>query len=328
MSTPNTMLAAVLTEANGAFEIRQLPTPVPAAGQVLVRIHASGVNPLDTKIRSGVAVHAHHPLPAVLGMDLSGVVAAVGDGVTGFQVGDEVYGMATGIGGLQGSQAEYAAVDADFLALKPSNLSFIQAAALPLSIITAWEGLVDHARIAEGQTVLVQGGAGGVGHVAVQIAAAHGAQVFATVSPADFDLIKSYGATPIDRNLSVADLVTQFSGGEGFDIVYDTVGGAQIDAAFESVRPRGHVTSALGREAHNLAPLSLRGATYSAVFTLLPLLTGKGRRHHGDILRAAAKLAEDGRLAPRLNPQHFGLADLADAHDAVRSAKGKVVVAI
>ncbi len=330
MSPPNTMLAAVLTEANGAFEIRQLPTPVPAAGQVLVRIHASGVNPLDTKIRSGVAVHARQPLPAVLGMDLSGVVAAVGDGMTDFQVGDEVYGMATGIGGLQGSQAEYAAVDADFLALKPHNLSFVQAAALPLSIITAWEGLVDHARIAEGQTVLVQGGAGGVGHVATQIAAAHGAQVFATVSPADFDLIKSYGATHIDRNLPVADLVAKFSGGEGFDIVYDTVGGALIDTAFESVKLRGHVTSALGREAHNLAPLSLRGATYSAVFTLLPLLTGKGRRHHGDILRAAAKLADAGKLTPRMSAQTYTLSTLADAHEAVKSgtAKGKVVITI
>ena len=328
MSTPNTMLAAVLTEANGSFEIRELPRPAPKAGEVQVRVNASGVNPLDTKIRSGVAVHARQPLPAVLGMDLAGVVTAVGDEVSDFRIGDEVYGMATGIGGLQGSQAEYASVDADFLALKPSNLSFIQAAALPLSIITAWEGLVDHARIAEGQTVLIQGGAGGVGHVAVQIATAHGAKVFATVSPADFALIESYGATPVDRNLAVADVVAQFSGGEGFDIVYDTVGGALIDAAFESVKLRGHVTSALGREPHNLAPLSLRGATYSAVFTLLPLLTGKGRRHHGDILRATAKLAEDGKLTPRMNAQSFGLDDLAAAHDAVRSAKGKVVVTI
>ena len=205
MSNPSQMRAARLNEANGPFVVTQVVRPVPAAGQVLVRIHASGVNPLDTKIRAGVAGHARQPLPAVLGMDLAGVVAEVGDGVTDFKVGDEVYGMATGIGGLQGSQAEYAAVDADFLALKPKTLSFVQAAALPLVVITAWEGLVDNARIAAGQTVLVQGGAGGVGHVATQIAKAFGAEVFATVSPADFDLIRSYGATPIDRDLSAAD---------------------------------------------------------------------------------------------------------------------------
>ncbi len=323
------MRAALLTTAQADFIVTDLPTPVPRAGEVLVRIKASGVNPLDTKIRAGVAAHARQPLPAVLGMDLAGGVEAVGDGVTTFRPGDAVYGMATGIGGLQGSQAEYAAVDADFLALKPETLDFRQAAALPLVVITAWEGLVDNARLQPGQTVLVQGGAGGVGHVAVQIAKAFGARVFATASKGDFDYLASIGATPIGRDMPVTDYVAQYTDGEGFDIVYDTVGGAAIDAAFEAVKVRGHVTSALGREAHNLAPLSLRAATYSAVFTLLPLLTGKGRKHHGDILRDIARLANAGKLVPRIDPRHFGLDDLTAAHAAVTSKPaGKVVIDI
>ncbi|MGN6209922.1 zinc-dependent alcohol dehydrogenase family protein [Asticcacaulis sp.] len=323
------MRAALLTAAQADFTLADLPIPEPKAGEVRVRIRASGVNPLDTKIRAGVAAHARQPLPAVLGMDLAGVVEAVGDGVTAFKPGDEVYGMATGIGGLQGSQAEYAAVDADFLALKPAALDFRQAAALPLVVITAWEGLVDHARLQPGQTVLVLGGAGGVGHVTVQIAKAMGAKVFATASQKDFDYLASIGATPIDRDMPVADLVAQYTGGEGFDIVYDTVGGPAIDMAFEAVKVRGHVTSALGRETHNLAPLSLRAATYSAVFTLLPLLTGKGRKHHGDILRDIARLADAGQIVPRLDPRRFGLADVTAAHAAVTGKPaGKVIIDI
>lgn len=323
------MRAALLTAAQADFTLADLPMPEPKAGEVRVRIIASGVNPLDTKIRAGVAAHARQPLPAVLGMDLAGVVEAVGDGVTAFKPGDEVYAMATGIGGLQGSQAEYAAVDADFLALKPAALDFRQAAALPLVVITAWEGLVDHARLQPGQTVLVLGGAGGVGHVTVQIAQAMGAKVFATASQKDFDYLASIGATPIDRDMPVADLVAQYTGGEGFDIVYDTVGGPAIDMAFEAVKVRGHVTSALGREAHNLAPLSLRAATYSAVFTLLPLLTGKGRKHHGDILRDIARLADAGQIVPRLDPRRFGLADVTAAHAAVTGKPaGKVIIDI
>jgi NADPH2:quinone reductase len=130
-----------------------------------VRIKASGVNPLDLKIRSGSAPHARHPLPAILGMDLAGIVEQVGPGVTGFKAGDEVYGLTGGIGGLQGSLAEFAAVDADLLARKPSSLDMREAAAVPLVVITAWEGLVDRANVQAGQTVLIHG-AGGVGQMA------------------------------------------------------------------------------------------------------------------------------------------------------------------
>ncbi len=282
MTAAKTMQAAVLDASNGAFRTAQVPRPDPRPGQVLVRIGASAVNPLDIKIRAGQAAHARQPLPAILGIDLAGVVEAVGDSVSAFRPGDEVYGMTGGVGRLQGSLAEYAAVDADLLAPKPVNLAMREAAALPLIFITAWEGLVDRAAVHSGQKVLIHGGAGGVGHVAVQIARAFGADVFATGSSASAAFIESSGAVAIDyREMSVEDYVAKFTGGRGFDIVYDTVGGTTLDASFNAVSRFGHVVSALGWGTHALAPLSFRAASYSGVFTLLPMLTGEGRAHHG-----------------------------------------------
>jgi NADPH:quinone reductase-like Zn-dependent oxidoreductase len=324
------MRALVVETANAPFSQVQLPTPAVKPGEVLVRIHASGVNPLDTKIRSGGAAHARQPLPAVLGLDLAGRVEATGAGVTAFRVGDSVYGMAGGVGGLQGTLAELAAVDATLLAHTPENLSLRQAAALPLIFITAWEGLVDRATVRSGQKVLIHGGAGGVGHVAVQLARARGAEVFATVSPRHFETARLLGATPIDyQTTSVAQYVEEHTGGKGFDIVYDTVGGATLDASFEAVRRyTGHVVSALGWGTHKLAPLSFKGATYSGVFTLLPLLTGEGRTHHGEILREATRLAEAGLLKPLLDSRAFSWDTVAEAYELVAqgAARGKVVV--
>ncbi|MDR3436222.1 alcohol dehydrogenase catalytic domain-containing protein, partial [Telmatospirillum sp.] len=206
--TSTTMRAAVLETYGGPFRVTQIARPDPGPGQVLVRIAASGVNPLDTKIRAGAAAHAQHPLPAILGIDLAGTVEAVGPGVDGFHRGNEVYGMTGGVGGHQGSLADYAAVDAGLLARKPSNLSMREAAALPLVVITAWEGLVDRAHVTSGQKVLVQGGGGGVGHVAVQIARALGAEVYATDGAEKKALIEGLGAVAIDfRAQSVEDHV-------------------------------------------------------------------------------------------------------------------------
>ena len=333
MSTsPPLMQALRVEQVDGPFQRITLPRPVPAAGQVLVRIQASGVNPLDTKIRAGRAEHARQPLPAVLGMDLAGIVEGVGPGVTRFAPGDAVFGMATGIGGVPGSLAEYAAVDARLLARMPANLSMREAAALPLVFITAWEGLVDRAGVRAGQSVLVHGGAGGIGHVAVQLARSRGARLFATVGAGQAALVEAYGATAIDyRQETVGDYVQRHTGGAGFDIVFDTVGGATLDASFQAARVYGgHVLSALGWGTHALAPLSFRAASYSGVFTLLPLLTGQGRERHGEILAAAAALAEDGHLRPRLHPEHFGLAEIEAAHALVAEgrAQGKVVIEI
>ncbi|WP_374369886.1 zinc-dependent alcohol dehydrogenase family protein [Dongia sp.] len=326
-------MRAQRTEApDRPFTLVDLPVKQPGPGEVLVRIQASGVNPLDLKIRAGEAAHARHPLPAILGLDLAGTVAAIGAGVTRFRIGDEVYGMAGGVGGHQGTLAEYAVVDADLLALKPANLSMREAAAIPLVFITAWEGLVDRAAVTAGDKVLVHGGAGGVGQMAVQLAASRGAKVFATDSADKKDYIESLGATAIDyRAESVDQYVGRLTGGEGFDIVYDTAGGATLDASFQAVRAyQGHVVSCLGWGTHALAPLSFRAASYSGVFTLLPLLTGKGRTHHGEILEAATKLAEAGQLMPRLDPTRYTLAQADAAHEALRNrlARGKVVVEI
>ncbi|MEX3916531.1 zinc-dependent alcohol dehydrogenase family protein [Paraburkholderia sp. BR10872] len=325
------MKALVLSQYDGPLELTTLDRPEPQTGQVLVRVHAAGLNPLDVKIRAGKADHAKHPLPLVPGIDMAGVVEAVGAGVTRFAPGDEVYGMTGGVGGIQGSLAEYAAVDADLLARKPANLSMREAAALPLAFITAWSGIVDRAHLAAGQSVLVQGGAGGVGHVAVQIARALHATVFATGSTRNADVISQLGATPIDYGaLSVEQYVQAHTAGAGFDLVVDTVGGKTLDASFAAVKHFGHVVSALGWGTHALAPLSFREATYSGVFTLYPLLSGKNRGHHGEMLGEATRLVEAGQLKPRVDSRRFSLNDTEWAYEAVAdgSAASKVVVEI
>ncbi|RXH54858.1 quinone oxidoreductase [Granulicella sibirica] len=307
----------------------ETPRPVAGPGEVLVRIHASGVNPLDAKIRAGQAVHARQPLPAVLGVEMAGVVEEVGPAVTAFRPGDEVYGMVGGVGGLQGTLADFVAARAKLLALKPVALSMREAASLPLAAITAWEGLVDRACVHGGQKVLVHGGAGGVGHIVVQLAKAHGAEVFATVSPEKTHIVEQFGATPIDyRSVPVEEYVKKHTGGAGFDIIYDTVGGPNIDASFAAVRRySGHVVSCLGWSNHSLAPLSFRGATYSGVFTLEPMLSGADGSHQGEILREIATLVDAGKLKPLLHARRFTSHDIEAAHAAVAAGSlGKVVV--
>jgi NADPH:quinone reductase-like Zn-dependent oxidoreductase len=262
---------------------------------------------------------------------MAGTLVAVGSGVTGFRAGDEVYGMVGGVGGLQGTLAEFVVAGAELLSHKPKNLSMREAAALPLAVITAWEGLVDRASVHEGQTVLVHAGAGGVGYVAAQIARAFGATVFATVSAQKKGIVEDLGVVPIDyHSTSTQEYVDQCSGGKGFDIVYDTVGGATLDASFSSVkRYTGHVLSSLGWGEHSLAPLSFRGATYSGVFTLLPLITGEDRAHHGKILKAAASIAEAGKLKPLLSNEQFTTANIDSAFVHVSAGLlGKAVVEI
>lgn len=329
-----TMIAALVETNDGPFVSREVARPRPGHGEVLVRIKASGTNPLDTKIRAGQAAHARNPLPAVLGMDLAGVVEEIGPCVDRFVRGDEVFGFTGGVGGIQGSLAQFAAVDARLLAPKPTNLTMREAAVLPLVVITAWEGLIDRARLQPGETVLVQGGAGGVGHVAVQIALAHGARVYATAFVHDHDYLRNLGAIPIDALDPPEDYVARHTTGTGFDVVYDTGGGAMLDASFKAVRRFGHVVSCLGWGTHPLAPLSFSQATYSGVFTLHALLADEGREHFGEILGAASSLAERGLLLPRLDPRTFSLAEAGAAYDAVigrngaSRQRGKIAISI
>jgi len=330
MSSDTTMRAMVLEDyASGNLVEKTLPRPSPRAGEVLVRIAASGVNPIDNMIRQGQAPYAMPELPAVLGTDLAGVVVEVGVGVDDFKPGDEVYGLTGGVRGLPGSLAQYAAVDSALLAPKPKNLSMREAAAIPLVFLTAWEGLVDRARIEAGQRVLVQGGAGGVGHVAIQIAVARGAKVFATASKAKHEIVVSFGATPIDYTRKTVDeYVADHTAGLGFDVVYDTVGGQSLDDSLVAAKPYGHVASCFAFASHNLAPGSLRCVTLSGIFVLLPMLTGEGRAHHGYILREATRLAEAGALKPLMDPHRFTLkaAQQAQVHQGSGKAVGKIVI--
>jgi NADPH:quinone reductase len=325
-----TMKAAILETYGKPLRITDMHVPTPAPGEALVRIAASGINPLDTKIHAGAAEHARHPAPAILGMDLAGTVEAVGSAVTDLQPGDAVYGLTGGVGGLQGTLAEYAAVDANLLAMKPANISMRQAAALPTVLITAWNGLVDRMNVRTGETVLIQGGAGGVGHIAIQIARALSAKTFATGSAHSRAVIERLGATFIDRTESPANYIACLTDGRGFDRVYDTVGGASLDASFQAVRRFGHVVSCLGWGTHLLAPLSFKEATYSGVFILAPLLSGDGRRRHRKVLEHARLMVESGQLMPVLDERRFNLNNVCDAYRTITegAARGKLVVDI
>ncbi|MBP8253209.1 MAG: zinc-dependent alcohol dehydrogenase family protein [Citrobacter sp.] len=327
----NTMMTALVLEnfADEQFTRAQLPVPTTGAGQVLVQIHASGVNPIDYKIRLGEAPYAMPELPAVLGTDMAGVVVVVGEGVERFNVGDEVYGLTGGVRGLQGSLAQYAAVDAHLLALKPRNISMREAAAIPLTLLTAWEGLVDNAKVKPGQSVLVQGGAGGVGNMVVQLAKAMDANVWATGCTANQSLIARLGATPLDyTKLSTQEIVNNCTAGQGFDIVYDTVGGLVLQDSLGMTRHYGHITSCAAFGEHNLAVSSLRCATLSGVFVLMRMLSGEGRAHHGEILDAATRLIEDGKIRPVVDVRHFTLDQAIDAHHAVQDGSASIKVVI
>lgn len=326
------MKALVLEQFETSYTLKEIARPTVDDNQVLVQIKASGINPLDLKIKSGNAGHAKATLPAVLGMDMAGIVVEVGRNVENFKVGDEVFGLTGGIGGVQGSLAEYASVDPDFLAIKPQNMTMKEAASLPLAFITAWEGLVDRAKVGANQSVLIHGGAGGVGHIAIQIAKSFGAEVFATGSESQKSVLNNLGATAIDyKNETVSDYVDKHTKGEGFDVIFDTLGGTTLDASFLAVKIyTGHVVSILGWGTHSLAPLSFRGATYSGVFTLLPLLSGKGRKHHGEILKEATRLAENGLLKPILDTKTYTLETVEEAYKAIENklTSGKVVIEI
>ena len=313
------------------FVTTETEKPTTKKGEVLIKIHASGVNPIDNKIRLGLSPYASPVLPAILGTDLAGVIEEIGEGVTEFKVGDEVYGLAGGVLGVQGTLAEYTAVDADLLAIKPKNLTMKEAAGIPLVLLTAWEGLIDRAKVQKGDKVLVHAGAGGVGHMVVQLAKIFGADVYATVSSQKADIVKSFGATPIDyKTESVEDYVNQYTNGKGFDIIYDTVGGQSLDDSFKAIRHYGQIASCYAFGTHALATSSLRSASLHGVFVLHPMIGNEGRKHHSDILKETTKLIEEGKLKPIIDPRKFTLDNAIEAHKAVSdgSSVGKIVVDI
>lgn len=309
-----------------------LPVAQPKANELLIEVHASGVNPVDTKIAGGLFETAAPTLPAIIGMDVAGVVAGIGKDVKSFALGDEVYGCVGGLKGRPGTLAEYVVADARLVALKPQSLSMRQAAALPLVCITAWEGLVDRAKINKGQTVLIHSGAGGVGHVAIQIAKSFGADVYTTVStPEKQKIARDFGVTAIPyRDMSVADYITKYTGNKGFDVVYDTVGGQVFEDSAVATKRNGKLISCAGWGMHDLTNILGRSLDLIGIFMALTLLTDENIERHGDILREMAPLIESGQLCPVLDSQHFTLETVVQAHEYLLSgqALGKIVVDI
>ncbi|MEO1470180.1 MAG: zinc-dependent alcohol dehydrogenase family protein [Pseudomonadota bacterium] len=317
---------------DAAFVALEAPTPAPGPGQALVRVAATSVNTVDTMIRTmGKDLPLSPDLPARLGMDVAGVVEAVGEGVSGIAPGDEVYGCAGGLADLPGALAEYMLADARLLAPKPRSLSMREAAALPLVGITAHEGL-QRAGLGAGQTVLVHGGAGGVGHVALQLARHAGARVFATGSGAEkLAVIERLGATPIDyRTRTVADYVAAHTGGAGFDLVFDSVGGANMLNSFEAAALNGQIASTVSLLELDLTLAHFKGLSLHVVFMLIPMLHDVRRERHGVILRELAAIADAGGLSPVLDAPRFGLDDVGAAYDRLTSGKaiGKIVIDI
>lgn len=312
------------------FELAELPTPRVDPGQVLVRVAATSVNTVDTMIRQmGQDELPLSPdLPALLGMDFAGTVEAVGEGVENVAPGDEVYGCAGGLANLPGALAQYIAADARLVALKPATLSMREAAALPLVGITAYEGLV-RANVQPGQSVLVHGGVGGVGHVAVQLARHFGAEVYATGSADSLPVIEGYGATAIDyRAETVEQYVTRCTGDAGFDVVYDSVGGANMSQSFAAAALNGHVVTTVSMLELDLTPAHFKGLSIHVVFMLIPMLHDHKRESHAEILQALAKIVDAGGLKPLLDEQSFALEAVGGAHARLGSGKavGKVVV--
>lgn len=314
------------------FSKATVATPEIQPHEVLIRVSATSINPVDCKIRRGERPAIAPELPGILHGDVSGIIERVGDQVTRFRPGDEVYGMIGGLKNTPGALANFAAADNSLLAHKPRNLDFASAAALPLVTITAWEGLHDRAHIQAGHQALIHAGTGGVGHVAAQIAAAAGARVAVTVSSEEKaaairQLIKGDLDTINYREETVEAYAQRLTGGRGFDLVYDTVGGDNLAKSFEAVRRNGQVINILSMAEHDLTPMHLKGLSLHVVFMLIPLLTGEGRAHHGDILTEAARLADAGQLTPLIDTR-FTYDQAAEAHRRAESGQqiGKVVL--
>ncbi len=327
-----TMRAMIVEELGEpeVFKSATVPRPEIKPGHLLIRVEATSVNPLDCKLRS-IQLPFSSPLPAVLHGDIAGVVEAVGEGVSDFQAGDEVYACAGGVGPYSGALAEYMAVDADLAAHKPRSRSMAEAAALPLVTLTAWESLIDRAGVEAGDKVLVHAAAGGVGHVAIQLAKWRGAEVFATASSDEkMKIARDLGADAAInyKQDSVADYVGAHTGGKGFDVVFDTVGGDNLERSFEAARIMGAVVTIAGGGEHNLMLMQGKGLTLHVESMLFPLLGGSGRAEQGEILRKTAKLVDEGKLKPLIDPNAFTIDRVAEAHRHLESGKavGKVVL--
>lgn len=329
-------MKAMIVQKPGAadsFQMQEVPVPEMRPGHVLVRMKATSVNPIDMKVRS-MNLPFNPPFPAILHGDFAGIVEQVAPDVKGFKTGDKVYGCGGGIKGtVGGALAEFLLVDAALTSLAPEKLSFAECAALPLVTITSWEALLDKMRIVPGSSVLIHGGVGGVGHIAAQIAKAFGAVVHTTVSSdTDAATSKDLGSDfPINYKTTTVDqYVTKYTGGRGFDFIFDTVGGPNLEASIQAARLNGSVACIATGGNHDLTTMYVKGVSLHSVIMLIPLMTGQGRAHYGNLLFEAKKLADQGRLRPLLHKEVFNWKDIGKAHALIESGKqrGKIVVEI
>ncbi|MBX9921386.1 MAG: zinc-binding dehydrogenase, partial [Mycolicibacterium frederiksbergense] len=239
------MKAVVLTHFGGpdAFELREVSVPHVGPRQVRVRVHATAINPLDFQIRRGDYVDLV-PLPAIIGHDISGVIEEVGSHVTEFRVGDAVYYTPQIFGG-PGSYAEQHVADVELVGRKPENVSHLEAASLTLVGGTVWEALVTRAQLTVGETILIHGGTGGVGTIAIQVAAAIGARVITTAKAGDHEFVRSLGAdAAIDyTSTDYVDAVSEMTSGVGVDVVFDTIGGDALTRSPLALADSGRVVS-------------------------------------------------------------------------------------
>jgi len=330
------MQAIHMTATGPAAEVLKrvdIPEPeITTATQIKVRLKAAGINPVDTKLRNkGMLFPA--ALPAIPGCDGAGTVIETGAGASRFQPGDNVWFCHGGLGGAPGNYAEITVLEEAAAEPMPPTLAFEEAAALPLVLITAWEALFDRAGLAAGQTVLIHAGAGGVGHVAIQLAKSVGTQVATTVSTQEkAEFVRQLGADHIIhyRDGDFTDAVMEWTAGRGVDIVLDTIGGAVFRRSLDAASVYGHVVTLLD-PGHDVDWKNARNRNLSISFTLMltPMLQDlpEARRHQGEILKRCAKLITAGKLRPLVSTT-LPLAEAAQAHQLVEAGhvQGKVVL--
>lgn len=314
------------------FQYKEISKPELKPGYVLIQVKATSVNPIDTKVRAGAVPTVAPEFPAVLHGDLAGLVSAVGEGVTEFKIGDEVFGCAGGFRGTDGGAlAEFMLADVELLAHKPKNLTMEEAAALPLVAITAWEALFNRAKLIPGQNILIHASTGGVGHIAIQLAKWGGATVYTTASSQEkLEIGTRLGAdvTINYREESVHDYVQKHTDGKGFDVVFDTVGGENLDRSFEAAAVHGTVIAIATRSTHDLSPVHLKGLSLHVTFMLLKIVNKDMHKHYGEILKKIARVVEEGKLRPLVDSNIFTFDEVSKAHEYMESGKaiGKIVL--
>ncbi len=304
---------------------------ISTATQIKIRIKAAGVNPVDTKIRSNGLLY-DHPLPAVLGCDGAGEVVETGSAVSQFKIGDKVWFCHGGLGREQGNYADVTVIDQRWVSLMPETLSFSEAAALPLVLITAWGALLDRGGLQSGQTVLIHAGAGGVGHVAIQLAKLKGARVITTVSSEQkAEFVKALGADEaiIYVQNNFVDATNKLTGGKGADLVFDTVGAEVFKQSIPATAHFGRLVTLLDPGELNLAEARMRNLLIGFELMLTPMLRdlAEARDQQVKILKQCAQWIDQGLLNAHVSKQ-LPLKEAAKAHAMIEAghSTGKIVL--